>query len=431
LCHSLELSIRHDSVGIHLGDDGVEFLLTGKLVRVRMVKNRLKPGYLDPDSDAWRDVASQLLAIYRQAPGRTRAEIETELADLLGDGPQQLIYHGLAKLLEDRCEYEVASSLNPEQVREVAFRRSAEAHRLKASLQQPFDRNAVLREAANELGISPEQVEQSLFADLRDEQRILRFDDCTPEQLIHRYNVALAQAVLLRSVRLEIRVWNLSTARFRQLIRQVKFRQLIVTVKPVNERAGGYLLTIDGPLSLFSSTQKYGLQLALFLPALLYCPAYELTAEVLWGSSRRVATFTLSATDGLRSHIPDFGVYTPPLLDTVLANFRANVADWVIDAEPNPQPLAGSLWLPDLTLTHTPTGITVFVELLGYWRSIPLEQHYRRLSAEYPGRFLLLVSEQFRTDDSGDGLLGDGIYRFKRTPIAQEIAKLAAKLIQK
>ena len=40
----------------------------------------------------------------------------------------------------------------------------------------------------------------ALFADLRDENRLLRFEDITAQRLIDRYNVALAQAVLLRSV---------------------------------------------------------------------------------------------------------------------------------------------------------------------------------------------------------------------------------------
>ena len=44
------------------------------------------------------------------------------------------------------------------------------------------------------------------------------------------------------------------------------------------ERTGpdAYCLHLDGPLSLFSATQKYGLQLALFLPAVLRCRDFEL-----------------------------------------------------------------------------------------------------------------------------------------------------------
>ena len=38
---------------------------------------------------------------------------------------------------------------------------------------------------------------------------------------------------------------------------------------PVETRNGVVTLNLDGPMSLFSATQKYGLQLALFLPTLL------------------------------------------------------------------------------------------------------------------------------------------------------------------
>ena len=106
---------------------------------------------------------------------------------------------------------------------------------------------------------------------------MLTFDDITPEHLLNRYNVALAQAILLRCTAMEVRVWGETPARFRQLFRAVKFHRLICTI---HEPAGNsYTLKLDGPLSLFSSTQKYGLQLALFLPTLLHCKAFDLKAE--------------------------------------------------------------------------------------------------------------------------------------------------------
>lgn len=400
-------------------------MLTGKQVRVRVSKGRLIPGYLKPDSSEWLDVAEQMLFVYRAAVGRTRGEIEADLTDLLGDGPSQLVHQGLAKLLEDRCEYEIATDLTPEQVREAAFRLAALEHAESAQAGRPFDRAAVLQAAADELGHPSELLDRALFADLRDEQRILQFDTCTPEQLLHRYNVALAQAILLRSVRVEIRLWEESAARFRALFRQVKFRQLICTAHP--ERSG-YRLTLDGPLSLFSATQKYGLQLALFLPALLHCKAFELQADVRWGTERKAHTFTLSANDGLRSHLPDFGVFTPPVLETFAANFRAKVAGWALDDEPHPQPVEKTIWVPDFTLTHAATGKQVFVEILGFWRQVNLDEQYRRLQKALPGQFILAVSGQYQTDESTEEPSRDGIYHFKRTPIAAEVAKLAAVL---
>ena len=59
----------------------------------------------------------------------------------------------------------------------------------------------------------------------------------------------------------------------------------------------GYTFTIDGPLSLFTATNKYGLQIALFLPALLHCHDFRLDAELRWGpSASRGASTSRPAT---------------------------------------------------------------------------------------------------------------------------------------
>lgn len=399
-------------------------MLTGKLVRVRHAKNKLVPLYLNPRDPVWLGVADQLLSVFRDAPGRTRGELEAELADLVGDGPGQLVHQGLAKLLEDRCETEVAADVPPDQVREAVFRTSAAHHTAAAKAGTPFDRTAVLAAVAGEMKLSPEQVDRALFADLWDEQRILKFDDTTPDKLLERYNVALAQAIVLRSTGMEVRVWNETPARFRQLFRAVKFHRLICTIRPAD--GNSYTLSLDGPLSLFSSTQKYGLQLALFLPALLHCKAFELRAEVRWGAQKKHKLFTLAATDGLRSHVPDFGMYTPPALTAFEDNFRATVHDWVLSSDPSPLEVEGTTWVPDFKLTHTPTGKEVFVEVLGFWRKVGVAEHYKRLKRALPGRFVLVVSEQYRADEDEEFALGEGVYRYKRTPIAAEVAKVAA-----
>ena len=399
-------------------------MLTGKLVRVRHARNKLVPLYLDPRDRNWLGVADQLLSAFRDAPGRTRGELEAELSGVVGDGPGQIVHQGLAKLLEDRCEFEVAADVPPDQVREAVFRASAVHHAAAAGAGRPFDRDSVLAAVAGELKLSPGQVDQALFADLRGEQRILTFDDITPDRLLHRYNVALAQAVLLRSTGMEVRVWSETPARFRQLFRAVKFHRLICTIRPAD--GNSYKLFLDGPLSLFSSTQKYGLQLALFLPALLHCKAFELRAEVRWGAQKKEKVFTLSGADGLRSHAPDFGTYTPRAVGDFEDNFRSTVTDWLISDDPQPVPVEGTTWVPDFTLTHAKTGKEVFVEVLGFWRKTNVEEHYKRLRRALPGKFVLVVSEQYRADEAGEFAGGEEVYRFKRTPVAEDVAKVAA-----
>ena len=127
----------------------------------------------------------------------------------------------MAKLLEDRCEFEVVSGHPPERLREAVFRAAAEVRKGGSAppdeqmIARPtsFDRNAILRRVADELGMTAEEVDHGLFADLKSEQRLIRFKDISAERLLQRYNVALAQAVLLRSTRVHVAVRHEPPAR--------------------------------------------------------------------------------------------------------------------------------------------------------------------------------------------------------------------------
>ena len=400
-------------------------MLTGKLVRVRHAKNKLVPQYVDPGNAALRALAEQLLATYRTSAGRTRGEIADEFTDLIPEGPRGLLPAGLAKLLEERCEFETTADQPPDALREAVFKLAAQHRAAAAKNSTPFDRIAVLREAAESLSLSyaPELIDRDLFADLKDEQRVRSFDDITAERLLDRYNVALAQAIVLRSTEMDVRIWGETPARFRQLFRAVKFHRLICSI---HEASGeSYILKLDGPLSLFSSTTKYGVQLANFLPTLLHCKAFDLKATVRWGTDRREKQFALSSSDGLRSHLPDFGVYTPPELQLFADSFASKVKGWVLAADPHPIPLESGVWVPDFKLTHAARGKEVFVEVFGFWRKGDIQQHYRKLQKAMAGKFVLCVSEQMRADEEDEVEFGNAVYRYKRTPLPDEVARVA------
>src|SRR5262245_32360763 len=403
-------------------------MLTGKLVRVRFAKNKLVPLYIEPGDSSLVALAEQLLFAYRSAPGRTRGEIADDLTDFIPEGPRGLLPGGLAKLLEDRCEFEVAAEHPPDELREAVFKAAAVARAEAARDMQPFDRAAVMRAVAEELSLTltAEQIDLSLFADLKDEQRVIAFEDTTAERLLQRYNVALAQAIPLRCTLMDVRVYAETPARFRQLFRAVKFHRLICTIQETANNS--YKLTLDGPLSLFSSTNKYGLQLALFLPTLLHCKAFDLRANVRWGADRKEKTFQLSGLDGLKSHAPDFGVYTPPELQMFADTFATKVKGWILDTEPHPINLATGVWVPDFKLTHAKSGAEVFVEIFGFWRKGDIETHYKNLSKGVPGKFVLCVSEQMRADEDDEVTFGNGVYRYKRTPLPEEVARMAEKV---
>jgi predicted nuclease of restriction endonuclease-like RecB superfamily len=409
-------------------------MLTGRLVRVRYGRDCIRPCYLDVSVAGGREAAERLLELFRTQVGRTRGELEQELEETFGQMPAQLVHQGLAKLLEDRCEFEVVSGQPPERLRELVFRAAAAFQSAAPSKDGPClaqrteMRQAVLRHVADELGMTPEAVEAGLFADLRSEQRLRQFKDTTAERLLQRYNVALAQAVLLRSTGMKVFIRNESPQRYRQLLRLVKFHRLMCEVERTGPEA--YCLRLDGPLSLFRATQKYGLQLALFLPAVLKCRDFDLEAELRWGPQRKPKRFTLSAGDGLVSHYADTGVYVPAELRMFVELFRKKVTAWNISEMTDLLPLGETFWAPDYRLVHQASGRVVYLDVLGFWRRSSAAKHLERLRRQAAPPFVLAVSEQLKVEESELEGLPAGVHRFRQMPLPDEVVRLAEEALR-
>jgi uncharacterized protein len=404
-------------------------MLTGKMVRVRFARDHIIPMYLDPADPEWLEVAEQLLRVFRSSERIPRGQLEAEIDELFGDLPQPLIHNGLAKLLEDRCEFEVEAALPPEDVREAVFRAAAkQRHATLEQIGATFSRDEIIRSVANELNTEPAQIEASLFADLKSEQRLTQFKDTTAERLLERYNVALAQAVLLRSTGVEIVLSGETPARYRQIFRQIKFHRLICNVEVV--KAKTYRLEVDGPLSLFSATQKYGLQLALFLPTLLLCQKFELTAKLRWGTEKKAKLFHLTSKDGLVSHQAETGAYVPPEVPMFVDLFRKKITDWELSEETEIIPLGKNVWIPDYRLVHRATEQVVLLDILGFWRRSSAERHLAMLKEHAGGPFIVALSDQLNVEEGELEGLPDNVVRFRNMPLPDEVVKRAERLLE-
>lgn len=406
-------------------------MLTGNLVRVATSKQRIIPRYLNRESAQWLEVAESLLLIFRDGVGMTRGEIEAEIDELVGEGMATLAHRGLAKVLEDRGEFEVVSDVPPELLREKVFTAAAayrKTLREGGGQRKPFRREEVLRQVAVELKIEPEAIAAGLFADLKDEARLLKFDDLTAQRLVDRYNAALAQAVLLRSVLVRVEVRQEKPARYRQLFRQLKFHRLLYRVE--GDMADGYVFHIDGPLSLFSATNKYGLQIALFLPTLLHCEDFRLDAELRWGPKREPRTFHLESKDGLISHQADSGTYTPAELPAFLDRFRQIAPAWEVSEATDLIDLGrDGVWVPDLRFVHVKTGIDVFVEVLGFWKRSSVDRLLKLLGRHREGRYILAISDRLKVDEEAVEALQGPVLRFKEIPNAPELLALLERFL--
>jgi predicted nuclease of restriction endonuclease-like RecB superfamily len=369
-------------------------MLTSDLLRARVVKGEVRPQYLEADDAEQLARAATLVELFRAHVGRTRGELDDAMSEHVGEGTDFLLHRGLAKLLSDRCEFEVDAPCDPVVLRRRVFEIAAESHPAVGE----SSRRIVLERAATELGLAPEAAEASLYADLEREHVLRRFEPIDPSALLHRYNVALAQAVLLRASRLTLQIAPGDPARYRQLFRYIKFYRLMHTVH--GSRHDGYTLTLDGPLSLFQLSSKYGLQMAEFLPALLLCEGWTLTADLVWSKERRDATFRLDPTRGLRSHYPDRGVYVTDEERFFVERFEAANTPWQLEKRPEILDLDGrGVLVPDFVMKHRDDGREALLEIVGFWRKAYLESRLALLREHAPRNLVLAVSTRLKSSE--------------------------------
>ncbi len=396
-------------------------MLTADLVRTRVRRGQLQPQWIDARAEENLSLAATIIEIVARHRGRPRRELEAELREFLGTGTSFLFHRGLAKLLQDRCTFETHAPIDPPLVREAVFRRAAEAYQDLSTLQPRTE--DILAAAADELGI--EAPGDSLYADLKTEQILEEFKDCTPEWLLDRYNVALVQALLLRASGLDIEIEGETPARYREIFRRIKFFRLLHEIEPA---AGNkFRIRLDGPLSLFKSSQRYGLQMAQFFPVLLHCESWRLTARLVWTKGRGETEFALDSSRKLHPISPIQGQWRPEEIDWFETQFAKLKTEWQLSLDTELITLGGrGVLSPDFVFTH-PSGTRIVMEVMGFWRRGSLESRLRLLRDHGPKNFILAVSRDLHVDEEEAELPGE-LYVFRTTPVARDVLKLLERM---
>ena len=251
-------------------------MLSPDHVRVRRDGDRLLLQELSAKTRARAlELGEQLLAATQAHHGKTRSELAQAFSLIELKPSERRLVEGLKKLVEDATEFEQIAVAEPAALRSEVFMRAAAARRA-ATLEAPFDRSAVLAESAAALGLELDALEPALYADLRGAHRLIAPPLLDAASLVAEYESAQVKALLLRAVSVVADVRCANPDGYRALFQKLKFRQLLFQLEPLSD--GGYRVTIDGPFSLFEAVTKYGLELALTLPALEACDVLELTA---------------------------------------------------------------------------------------------------------------------------------------------------------
>jgi len=394
-------------------------LLTADLVHARRRKGTLKLTNL---SDAKRQralaLATELHELAREHVGRTREELLEAWSAVSATAAERKLADGLRKLVEDGLEFEVAVDADPVALRREVFELAARRRR-ELSEEGRFEREGVLREVATARGSEVGDVEKGLYGDLKGAHVLRAVESPPPAALVEGYDLEQARAVLLKAVRVTARVRDASPGAVRTLFRKLKFQRLLHTIH--REPDGSWRVEIDGPFSLFESVTKYGLQLAIALPAIAACGRWEIEALVRWGKQRDRLVFTLAGD--ARADRGDVPERLPDEVRALEERFQKRKSPWRVSRADEILELPGvGLCVPDLAFTHAETGEVVLLEVMGFWSRDAVWKRVELVESGLDRKILFAVSKRLRVSEAVlDDDLPAALYVYKGAMSAKQV----------
>jgi predicted nuclease of restriction endonuclease-like RecB superfamily len=378
------------------------------------------PRYINADDPKYLRVADDLIAIVRRHEGKRRAQLDEALQEYIGTGADYKVLRGLIKLLLDRCVFEIANQPDPAQIRRALF--------LKARLHHPATeaiRSQVIAETASELGCLPEALIENLYGDLPENQKLVAFDPLSASDLLDRYNLAQAQALLYRCLEAQLWVEPQEPAALRKLFGAIKAYRLIHTI--CGNPATGYQIKLNGPMSIFHRSQKYGVQMAVFLPALLEQRGWRMRAEIGLKTGG-TAFFELSSNQNrLRPLADPSETSCETQVEKLLSNWAKLESRWSLEPSRAVIDLAGSAFIPDFVFRNA-EGKQVYLEVLGFWTPRYLSERLKQFERAGFSLFILAVPEQLRGSREAPEKLPPNVILFKNSLEVRSVQSILDRL---
>lgn len=351
--------------------------------------------------------AQTLIDLFQSAVDKTQGELDRQLHIEEGEGTDYRVKRGLAHILRNSFStFEIVSPLEPVELRDRVFSLSASAaHTPTAAKNHLVMLAAELSQELNE-SVEPVHIQQGLYADLKENRILTRFDAPSAEALIHRYNLSQVQGIFYKASHMTINLYRNDPGEYKLMFKYLKLFRLMTYVEGESDQ--GFTITIDGPASLFKPSTRYGVDIAKLIPAILHVTKWQLTATLQWKNPYTKAaqdkSFSLTADCGLVSHYPPGKPYDSMLEQAFAQKWdklqSQGKTDWQLEREVELIPIPGSVMIPDFRLVH-PDGRVFLLEIVGYWRPEYLRKKFYQVRQAERENLILAVSQRLNLEKAG------------------------------
>ena len=400
----------------------------------------------DPKFDIYMQLAKKMIDELKESSSMREAKgaLMKKMASLESVYDDYKLVRGFYALLERRCTYGYSYILSdkdytpnkkigkvnnftanythvfenknvaPSDIRKMLFEQASERGYPLTNI----DRSEIVNMVASKVGISADSVSNLMWSDQEENLILERFEPITPESLIAWYNLSLIQTLLFNCIKLEFSLTG--GTNWKYALRAVKRLGLMYNLeyrtyadeKPASEDIsrtkvqnddpaeseceGSIICSIDGPLSIFKLTDRYGTAIARLIPLIISLASWSLKAWIVrktLSSGKKIYEFEMSDTssyllaeplpnntESRSEHTSGYDYFDSNVEKKFATRFLQSISDWKLTREPDPLILQnGKALIPDFVFEKYDRKI--YFEIIGFWTKEYLLRKVQKLRA--------------------------------------------------
>ena len=272
-------------------------MLPHDLLRTQINQGKIKPLFCslqNKTSDEYH-LATKLVDIFEDllTTKKPKKILFNHVHQLESEYDYKLV-RGLSLLLERRSVFDNAKGgyVEPEYVRQQLFEESSTVGLALDDTQ----REKIIKKIASQNNLPIKSILEIMWADLEENLILVKFESVLPEQLLMWYNLSLAQTLLFKCTSLEFFVEG--GYFWKNTLRNVKRFGLMYSLEEKNYDEDPESITcfLEGPVSLFKMTERYGTSMAKLLPWIIQSTDWKIRGSIVRKneSGSRIYPFSMS-----------------------------------------------------------------------------------------------------------------------------------------
>src|ERR687895_1651034 len=400
-------------------------MLTLQLLRVRTRNGAIFPLFCTKEEDI--ELAKKIIHEFEQTwkTKEKKAALEDRISTIEESdaGSDYKLVRGLYALLERRCTFKSSDSnggigtnntvinptIDPPRIRKAVFEESSK----RGFALTELERQEIADSVASKFHLpSHDYVLKTMWTDLDDNLILEHFDTIDPEALVGWYNLSLIQTLLFNCTKLDFYISGGSN--WKRVLRSVKRLGLMYHLQqPQQQQENRIICSLEGPLSLFKLTDRYGTLLAKLLPSIIFSSdkkressggEWHLDAWIVRKTmeGRKIYEFKISKneipelmTDPYSSFPPssstekevagpssgynNYHNFDSAVEEKFAKRFEQAETGWRLTREPDPLVLSnGGAFIPDFIFEKYDKK--VYLEIVGFWTKEYLDRKLQKLA---------------------------------------------------